>query len=108
MTPIQAGSGTTAPPDPDGDVDDGSQSSLDAAADGGPDDRADGKRIDDALKRWIETKATEHVQGAPAGRVIPAVAGDLGADPDTVEYRLEQLKQNGVVYEPAAGRLRRS
>jgi hypothetical protein len=78
-----------------------------AAADGGTTQLdSQTEEIDEAILQWIDAQHGE--QGAPAERVVPAVAGDLDVGPDTVEHRLEQLKQRGDVYEPAENRLRRS
>jgi hypothetical protein len=106
VTPIQAGSGTTSSPDPDSGADDASQSSLEAAADGGTASAEDQKPTDKTILQWVDEHAGE--QGAPFEKVVPSVAGDVGVEPGYVEERIEALKQRGEIYEPAEGHLRRS
>lgn len=51
-------------------------------------------------------RALENGEGAPVDRVIDMAVEANGADRETIEHDLEEMRLKGEVYEPATGRLR--
>lgn len=69
---------------------------------GRPKSQRDRKKL---VKSTVEELEMEYDRGAPNEKVIEAMA-ENGVDQDQTEYEIDQLKQQGEVYEPNDGFLR--
>jgi|GEM_PF-1557148 len=108
VTPIQEGAGHTPSGDSgDGDspADAGSQSSLDAAADGGSVTETDIVSLKPRIVKFVRENEHEYSPGVPKEIVVENFAANE-RDPESVSEAISEALRDGAIAEPKSGHLR--